>query len=119
MRDWWALGLPNPHHRRDPRQWLWRIRHRLTGPRRGCSCSRCFYHPRNVKAAARREHRRLERIGWAAIERRRRDVRLLETLDAMQFCLDNNSAAARSRAQFVNVMSSLIGVAREQAELRR
>lgn len=50
-RDPWALWLPNPHHRCDPRAVLWRVRHRLTGPQRGCSCSRCFYHPkRRVRA---------------------------------------------------------------------
>lgn len=51
-RDWWALGLPNPHHRRDPRAWLWRLRHWATGPRRGCSCTRCFRHPRRRVPAA-------------------------------------------------------------------
>lgn len=24
----------------------YKVRHRLTGPRRGCSCTRCFHHPR-------------------------------------------------------------------------
>lgn len=52
-RDWWALGLPNPSHPRDPRLWLWRVRHYLTGPRRGCSCStRCFDHPKRRVPAA-------------------------------------------------------------------
>lgn len=32
-----SWGLPLLFHR---------IRHRLTGPQRGCSCSRCFHHPR-------------------------------------------------------------------------
>lgn len=43
---WRYLGLPNPHHRLDPRAILWRVHHRLTGPQRGCSCTRCFSHPK-------------------------------------------------------------------------
>lgn len=29
-----------------PGYWWHRIVHRLRGPQRGCSCSRCFYHPK-------------------------------------------------------------------------
>jgi hypothetical protein len=32
--------------RYDPALLWWRIVHRLRGPARGCSCSRCFTHPK-------------------------------------------------------------------------
>lgn len=34
------------YHRTSPALLLHRVRHRLTGPQRGCSCSRCFHHPK-------------------------------------------------------------------------
>jgi len=77
-RDWWAIGLPNPCHRRDPRLLLWRIRHRLTGPRRGCSCSRCFRHPKRIPRSNEvidrfvRLERRIEQLENAARDVRRR-----------------------------------------------
>ncbi len=40
---------------------------------------------------------------------------LWDTFDAMEACLANNSPSARRRAQFRNVMESLILVARQQA----
>lgn len=58
------LRLPNPCHERDPRLLLWRIRHRLTGPARGCSCSRCFYHPRR-RVPAREFYRTRVRLAEA------------------------------------------------------
>jgi hypothetical protein len=62
---------PNPCHRRDPRLILFLIRHRLSGPRRGCSCSRCFYHPKR-RVPAREVYRDRQRLAEA--ESRIRDL---------------------------------------------
>jgi hypothetical protein len=64
---WQCLWMPNPHHGLDPRSTLWRVRHWLTGPQRGCSCTRCFNHPRRRVPAT--EFYR-DRIRLAAAERR-------------------------------------------------
>jgi hypothetical protein len=49
----------------------WRIRHRLTGPQRGCSCTRCFHHPRR-RVPAREIYE--GRVRFAALERRVREL---------------------------------------------
>lgn len=49
----WLLGYGDgSYHRTSPALLVRRVRHRLTGLRRGCSCTRCFNHPsRRVPAA--------------------------------------------------------------------
>lgn len=48
-----------------------RVRHRLTGPQRGCSCSRCFHHPRR-RIPAREFYATRQRV--TALEDRMREL---------------------------------------------
>lgn len=68
----WLLGNGDgSYHRSSPPLLAYRIWHRLTGVRRGCSCSRCFHHPRRRVPAA--EVYR-DRVRLAEVERRVRDL---------------------------------------------
>lgn len=49
----WLAGYgDDSYHRSSPALLLCRLRHRLTGLRRGCSCTRCFNDPRRRVPAA-------------------------------------------------------------------
>lgn len=73
LRDWLLGFADGSYHRSSPALLLHRIRHRLTGPQRGCSCSRCFYHPRR-RVPAREFYN--DRVRLAKLEER---VRRLAT----------------------------------------
>lgn len=48
----WLLGDDDGNYQRtSPALLAFRIRHRLTGVRRGCLCPRCFNHPRRRVSA--------------------------------------------------------------------
>jgi hypothetical protein len=44
LNPWtWLVGFGDgSYHKASPALLVWRVRHRLTGVRRGCSCTRCF-----------------------------------------------------------------------------
>jgi hypothetical protein len=69
----WLLGFGDgSYHRTSPALLAHRMWHRLTGVWRGCSCSRCFDHPRR-RVPAREVYD--DRVRLAELERR---VRKLE-----------------------------------------
>lgn len=68
----WLLGNgDHSYHATSPRLAFNRVRHWLTGPQRGCSCSRCFYHPKR-RVPARETYD--DRVRVAALETTVRDL---------------------------------------------
>jgi hypothetical protein len=52
VRAWLFGNGDGSYHCSSPALLAYRVWHRLTGVRRGCSCTRCFNHPRRRVPAA-------------------------------------------------------------------
>jgi hypothetical protein len=66
-RDEDGHEMQRGYRRWSPLLLAYRVRHRLTGPQRGCSCSRCFHHKRR-RVPAREVYN--DRVRVAELERR-------------------------------------------------